>query len=245
MQPAVTTTKAFANYQHIVLEQKKPGLYVFSGQGHRIAETDPAVYRGRIVNADQKVSYNVQEATRGVLDNIQRALKTQNLTLEQLNTLTVYVTNESMLLEVHEVLGKLPFKPNDVVVTELPGLNIVEMEGTACSDPTSLETVYPQGSFVSTASDVPNAVKEVFKDCLKQLETHGMSLQNLSHVTLTLQNQETQYAEMNKVWNELFPNPQVATTRTCVFNKAQPALVHIATRTSPSQICVVNESALG
>jgi len=238
-----STITPFANYVPIVEEQT--GLWVLSGNGHGNADHSGA-YHGRFVTAGG-VSYNLQLATLGVLENMSRALSTKKLEPSHLNRLIVYLTPHASESTVSTILTQYfaTLTPDITYrqVSELPGENIIEIEGTACTDMTALEVHFPEYSYSSSLHDVSQAVFDVFKNLNNQLKQDSLRLENVSHVTLTLQT-KAQYAAMNAAWNAIFIDQNSTPTHTCVFIASSAATVSIDVRTSHSSISRVDATIL-
>ena len=88
-------TKPFAKYPHT----RRAGELVFvAGQGCRDPETN--AYAGTVVENDKVVSYDIVEQTKGVLQNVERALKNENLTRKQIIDVNVFLMDMDILFRV-------------------------------------------------------------------------------------------------------------------------------------------------
>lgn len=124
-------TKPFANYPHI----RKAGPLVFlAGQGCRDPETNS--YRGTVIVDNQIQTYDIAEQTRGVLANIERALKSADLDRRHLIDVTVFLMDMRDFDQMNQIWNEF-FKDTPsptrttVCVTQLPGHNRVEMKAIA------------------------------------------------------------------------------------------------------------------
>lgn len=127
-------TKPFASYPHT----RRVGPLVFlAGQGCRDPETDE--YAGTRFDREGRVeSYDIAAQTRGVLQNMQRALEAEGLSAKHLVDVTVFLTDMADFPAMNEVWNEFfrdmaPPTRTTVCVTRLPGHNFVEMKGIAAA----------------------------------------------------------------------------------------------------------------
>src|ERR1700722_3128625 len=125
-------TVPFANFSHIVYEGN--GMYVISGQGCRDPKTNK--YCG-IYELAEKTEYKVSEIVIGVFKNLKSVVESENISLNNISRITVYMVRKNDYEEMNAVWNMI--FPNyssapartTVFVKDLPGKNIVEMEARA------------------------------------------------------------------------------------------------------------------
>ena len=113
----------------------KVGDLVFiSGQGCRDPETN--IYAGTIIKDDQVTSYNIIEQTKGVLQNVERALNSVGLNRQHLADVNIFLTDMKDFEGMNQVWNdffnecKSPTRTT-VSVNQLPGHNKIEMKAIA------------------------------------------------------------------------------------------------------------------
>jgi len=125
-------TKPFGRYVHTRIAGN---LVFIAGQGCRDPETD--AYAGLSKNPDGSVAaYDIQAQTRGVLQNIERALSSLKLNKNALVDVTVFLTDMKDFDGMNAVWNDYfadctPPTRTTVAVRQLPGLNFVEMKAIA------------------------------------------------------------------------------------------------------------------
>jgi enamine deaminase RidA (YjgF/YER057c/UK114 family) len=125
---------SFANY--LPINDQGNGLYVLSGQGCRDPKTN--AYRG-IADSNEGKVYDVEEVVKAVFNNVGAALKSAQLSFSNLTHLTVYMVRKKDYAVMNRIWNKIFPVAEDaptrttIFVNDLPGDNIVEMDGTASS----------------------------------------------------------------------------------------------------------------
>jgi 2-aminomuconate deaminase len=127
-------TTPFAQYPHC---RRVGNLLYLAGQGCRIPETN--AYCGLLKSGgSEEVIYDVAAQTRGVFDNVDRALAQFGLTKHHLVDVTVFLVDlqkdfAAMNLVWNEYFAEVPLPPvrTTVGVKLLPGMNFVEMKAVA------------------------------------------------------------------------------------------------------------------
>ena len=130
---AIPLTKPLASYSHT----RRVGQLIFvAGQGCRDPNTN--AYRGLTLATDGAVvSYDIREQARGVLENIERALRSEGLDRSAIVDVQVFLTDMKDFPGMNEVwneffkeVSPLPTRTT-VAVKSLPGTNFVEMKTVA------------------------------------------------------------------------------------------------------------------
>jgi enamine deaminase RidA (YjgF/YER057c/UK114 family) len=126
--------KPFADYVHT----RRAGDLIFdTGQGCRDPRTDE--YAGVIYDENRQVSrYDAAAQTRGVLENVERALAAEGLTRGDIVDVTVFLCDMRDFTAMNQVWNDFfrdvaPPTRTTVAVTRLPGHNYVEMKAVAAS----------------------------------------------------------------------------------------------------------------
>lgn len=129
-------TKPLANYVHT----RRVGPLVFvAGQGCRDPETDQ--YPGITLNERGEIdSYDIRAQARGVLMNIERALKAEGLDRRNIVDVQVFLCDMADFPAMNEVWNDFfkevaPPTRTTVAVRALPGKNFVEMKTVAALNP--------------------------------------------------------------------------------------------------------------
>lgn len=122
-------TQPFADYPHV---RKAGGLYFLAGQGCRDPLTDCSV--GIEIDDEGKVvAYDIAEQTKGVLLNVERALKSVGLDRSNIVDVQVFLTTMTDFAAMNKVWNEFfsevasPTRTT-VAVKALPGQNFVEMK---------------------------------------------------------------------------------------------------------------------
>ncbi len=128
----VTLTKPFATYTH---SRRVGDLLYIAGQGCRDPEAN--TYAGVTRNADGSIaSYDISAQTNGVLENIDRVLKSVGLSRSNIIDVTVFLTDMKDFEAMNAVWNSYfqnvaPPTRTTVAVRQLPGDNFVEMKAIA------------------------------------------------------------------------------------------------------------------
>ena len=127
-------TKPLASYPH----SRRIGSTVYlAGQGCRNPETNECV--GIVRDDNGKVTdHCITTQTKGVIANLERALKSEGLDLTNLVDVTVFLRNMNEFNKMNEVWNatftwKSPPTRTTVAVVDLPHDNFVEMKAIAFS----------------------------------------------------------------------------------------------------------------
>jgi enamine deaminase RidA (YjgF/YER057c/UK114 family) len=126
-------TSPLASYVHT---RRAGGLIFVAGQGCRDPETNG--YAGLTLHPDGTVAaYDIRAQTRGVLANIERALKAESCDRTHIIDVNVFLSDMKDFQAMNEVwndfFANQPVTPTrtTVAVKQLPGLNFVEMKAIA------------------------------------------------------------------------------------------------------------------
>jgi 2-aminomuconate deaminase len=130
-------TKPLASYSHA---RKVGGLVFIAGQGCRNPETN--IWAGVTFDADgNPKSIDFESQVKGVLSNIDDVLHANQLSRHNLVDVQVFLTNMKEQFQImnrvwNEFFSdvKTPPTRTTVAVSELPGLNLIEMKAIASSD---------------------------------------------------------------------------------------------------------------
>lgn len=128
-------TKPLAAYSHV----RKVGDVIFiAGQGCRDPQNNS--YRGLTLSDKGEIlSYDIKAQTRGVLDNVERALKSIGHDRSDIADINVFLTDmkdfEGMNAVWNEFFAECNPPPTrtTVAVKQLPGMNFVEMKTIAAA----------------------------------------------------------------------------------------------------------------
>ena len=128
----VALTKPFASYTH---SRRVGDLLFIAGQGSRDPETNACAGLTRDETGNI-VDYNITAQTKGVLENIDRVLKSVDLSRGSIVDVTVFLTDMNDFAAMNAVWNDYfrsvePPTRTTVAVKELPGDNFVEMKAIA------------------------------------------------------------------------------------------------------------------
>jgi reactive intermediate/imine deaminase len=125
-------TRPLATYVHT----RRIGSLIFvAGQGCRSPKTDQCV--GLTKDANGRITqYDIVAQTRGVLDNIERALGEHQCDRRHILDVTVFLKDMKDFSEMNKVWNEFfadspPPTRTTVAVADLPGENFVEMKAIA------------------------------------------------------------------------------------------------------------------